>query len=145
MASTHLIDVYAVSTAVLFFKMQGIGFYQGFVRTKSKSFSNPEDAKAFKGELSTQEHPDVERANKAYRNDLENIPMFLLMSLGYIMLTCPEKAGVICIMLFTFARIMHTVTYLKGMQPWRTIAYAIGLFCSAFIALNILYKVLVAS
>lgn len=145
MASTHLIDVYAVSTAVLFFKMQGIGFYQGAVRSKNKVFSNPEDAKAFKGEVLPQEHPDIERANRAYRNDLENIPMFLLMSLGYIMLTCPEKAGVICIMLFTFARIMHTVTYLKGMQPWRSISYGIGLLCSAFIAFNILYKVLIVS
>lgn len=143
MASSHLIDVYAVSTAVLFLKMQGIGFYQGSVRSKNKVFSNPEDAKALKGEVLPQEHPDIERANRAYRNDLENIPMFLFLSLGYIMLNCPEKAGVICLMLFTFARIMHTITYLKAIQPWRSISYGVGLLCCLFLVFNIIYKVFV--
>ena len=36
--------------------------------------------------------------------------------------------GQICFGAFTGARILHTVVYLKGLQPARTIGYTIGAF-----------------
>ncbi|WP_020192199.1 MAPEG family protein [Pseudomonas putida] len=30
---------------------------------------------------------------------------------------------------FTVARVLHTLAYLRGLQPWRTLFYGIGVIC----------------
>ncbi|MGH8366157.1 MAG: MAPEG family protein [Pseudomonas sp.] len=36
--------------------------------------------------------------------------------------------------MFTAARVMHTVMYLSGRQPWRTLAYGVGVLCLSGLA-----------
>ncbi|WP_199273185.1 MAPEG family protein [Microcystis aeruginosa] len=36
------------------------------------------------------------------------------------------------------ARLFHTLTYLLGLQPWRTIAYAVGILCLFAMSWNII-------
>jgi hypothetical protein len=86
MLSSYPLKIYAICCVILYLKMFGVGFLQGFYRTKNKAFTNPEDAKAFaQTEAVAQDPPEVERANKIYRNDLENIPIFLFLALCYVM------------------------------------------------------------
>lgn len=136
------LKIYSICCVILFLKMVAIGFIQGGTKTKSKTFTNPEDAKVFKGNVSNELPDTLVRANNAFRNDLENIPMFLFLGLLYVILNCWDKGSLIYFSTFTFARVMHTVFYIKGIQPWRTLSYGIGLLMSMAISGHILYTVL---
>ena len=80
----------------------------------------------FGAELVAQEVPAVQRANNAWRNDLENIPMFLILALVYAIVGLSPTLFILYCVVFTVARILHTIFYLNAVQPWRTIAYSVG-------------------
>lgn len=141
----YSLKIYAICAVILFFKMQAVGISQVMARTKHKTFLIPEDAKNFaQTEAVDKEHPDVIRANKAYMNDLENIPIFLFLALTYVILNCPDKLALIYFPVFTFARIMHTAFYLKGNQPLRSMGYGIGFLINIILSGHIIYKVMMA-
>jgi len=118
--------LYALTTIVLALKMSAISIAQGIARTNAKAFVNPEDAAIFGGIIVAQEVAGVQRASKAWLNDLENIPIFLILALIYAIAGLSADMFIIYCVVFTVARILHTIFYLKAMQPWRTIAYTIG-------------------
>ena len=120
---------YALCVVVLFFKMLAISCYQGFYRISRLTFKNPEDAKLVGRSSSAEELPQVIRGQQAWLNDLENIPLFF--ALGALSLALDTPAGLTAWLfcLFTAARVTHTLTYLARWQPWRTIAYAVGVGC----------------
>jgi uncharacterized MAPEG superfamily protein len=121
-----MMRLYALMAIILSLKMSAIGIVQGRARTGAKKFANPEDAKMFGAELVSQEVPAVQRANNAWRNDLENIPMFLILALVYAIAGLSPTLFIVYCTVFTVARILHTIFYLNAMQPWRTIAFTVG-------------------
>ena len=121
-----LLRFYALITIVLSLKMSAIAFVQGRARTGEKKFAIPEDAKLFGGEVVAQEVAGVQRAANAWRNDLENIPIFLILALVYVMAGLSASMFVIYSTIFVIARILHTVFYIRAIQPWRTIVFTIG-------------------
>jgi glutathione S-transferase len=121
-----LMRLYALTTIVLALKMSAISVMQGIYRTGAKAFVNPEDAAMFGGATVAQEVAGVQRAQKAWLNDLENIPIFLILALIYAIAGLSANTFVIYCAVFTIARILHTIFYLNASQPWRTITYSIG-------------------
>ena len=87
-----------------------------------------------------------ERWNRIVRNDLENIPMALILAWGsYVADT--ETFGntynycvAILICLFTFFRFGHTVCYAKRIQPWRSICYLTSQLCQCGFAILLLIE-----
>ncbi len=106
--------------------MYAIGIYTASTRARHKVALNPEDAARFGRQLSTSEHPEVERVQRAHRNDLENIPAFLLLGLIAVLAGVPQLGLHICLIAFTAARVGHSVAYLKAMQPWRSVSFGVG-------------------
>ena len=41
-------------------------------------------------------------------------------------------------MLFTATRYAHTACFLAGLQPWRTLAYGVGILCTFAMCAHIL-------
>ena len=117
---------YALIAIILTLKMAAIGVVQGRARTTANKFVNPEDAKMFGAEQVAQEVPGVQRAAKAWLNDLENIPIFLILAMVYVIAGLSARAFLVYGLVFTAARILHTFFYLKAVQPWLTIAYSVG-------------------
>lgn len=117
-----------ICAAILWFKMFANSLVQGINRIQNRSFTRPDDAAFFgKGaKVQTEELPIVQRAAACWRNDLENIPMFLILGLGFVLADGPATGALIYFGLFTVARIAHTVFYLRPTQPWRNIAYQVG-------------------
>lgn len=137
--------VYAVCCVILFLKIFAIVLVQIPQRAKAKAFVNPEDAHFFaKGDPVKEDIPIVQRAAHVFRNDLENIPMFLFLSLIYVLLGCWDQGALIYFPLFTFARISHTICYFKGIQPARSAVYALGVVISLVLSLHILLRVVAA-
>ena len=129
---------YALCAVVLFFKMFAISLYQGFHRIGRQHFRNPEDA-AFVGRTAAPEElPQVQRAARAWLNDLENIPLFFALGAVYVALQLSPAAAPWLFGGFTLARIAHTVCYLAVLQPWRTMAYGVGIGCLFAMAFMIL-------
>lgn len=118
--------LYAVCTILLVIKMFAVGVYTGMVRSKFKVAVNPEDAKQFGAQLVETDHPEVARVLRAHRNDLENIPAFLFLGLIAVLAGAPAVGLSICFIAFTVARFAHSVAYLKGLQPWRSMSFGIG-------------------
>jgi len=122
--------LYALTAIVLALKMSAISIVQGRARTAAKVFVNPEDAKMFAGTAVAEEIAAVQRASRAWMNDLENIPMFLILALVYAIAGLSSTAFIVYCVVFTVARILHTIFYLNAMQPLRTIAYTVGALTS---------------
>ena len=137
------LKVLGICTAILFFKMLAIGLYQGFVRNKHKVYTVPEDAKLLtKGEPAQQEHPDYLRACSAYRNDFENIPIFLGLAWATLHLHSADQLTPLYFGVFTFGRCMHTFCYLKALQPWRSLAFAMSLTVNFALSIHLLLTAL---
>ncbi len=126
---TSALTVYASCVVVLFLKMFAVSCYQGLFRLRHKAFTNAEDAAVFKRAARGQELAQVIRASRAWANDLENIPAFFALGGLAIALNAPAPVTASLSIVFTVARVLHTLAYLKGIQPWRTVCYGVGIFC----------------
>lgn len=114
-------------------------------RAKHKGFMNPEDGKVSFGDarmVEGAEHPETARVLRAHRNLLESLPLFFGLGLVYVLAGAPVLGAQICFIGFTAARVVHAFVYLHALQPWRTIAYALGSFCLIGMIVMILRAVL---
>ena len=119
-------QTYATCSAILAIKMLLTGSYTSVQRMRTKSFVNSEDAKAFQGNFGEQEHPVVAHALRIQRNDLENIPLFFVIGLIYVLDGASASASAAYCWTFTIARLLHWIVYLNHLQPWRAICYFVG-------------------
>jgi uncharacterized MAPEG superfamily protein len=85
------------------------------------------------------------RAGRCWQNDLENIPLYLFISLGYVIAGGPPFWAAILFGTYTVARVAHTICYLRALQPWRLIAYASAHFAQFGILGILIYRVFFAS
>ena len=118
--------LYALCAIILVFKMYAVGVYTAVTRSRLKVALNPEDAARFGAQLTTAEHPDVERVLRAHRNDLENIPPFLILGFIAVLVGAPVWGLRVAFIAFTAARVVHSIAYVKAMQPWRSMSFGIG-------------------
>jgi glutathione S-transferase len=138
-----LLQMYAITAIVLALKMAAISIVQGRARVSSGIFTNPEDAKTFGAQLASAEAPIVERASRAWRNDLENIPIFLIVAWIYVYAGLSVSAFVIYCLVFMAARVAHTICYLNAIQPARTIAFTIGALTMLVLMIHLFFGVVV--
>jgi glutathione S-transferase len=136
-----LLQTYALTAIVLEVKMAAIALVQGRGRVSTGVFVLPEDAKLFSGTEAPQEAPIVDRASKAWRNDLENIPIFLILAGIYVMAGLSSGAFAFYCIVFMVTRILHTYTFIKGVQPWRTVVFTIGALAMFAMMIQILVEV----
>ena len=119
--------------------------YTGTRRQKVGGFINQEDAKTF-GQSGTvakpEEAPEVARALRVQRNDLENIPLFFAIGLIYVLTGASSVGAAVLCGLFALARVAHTVVYLRGMQPARAICFVTGALCTLVMIFRIVINIL---
>ncbi len=119
-------QVFALTASALWLKMFATAGVQAVVRLRSKRFARPEDAQAFGGAVDAPDHPTAVLGQAALRNDVENIPTFLCLLLGFVLLgPTPIQVGAHGA-LFVLARCVHTAAYLRPTQPLRNRAYVAG-------------------
>jgi microsomal prostaglandin-E synthase 1 len=131
---------YLIAAALLALQLLGLSFYTGLARTKAKKVLNPEDARTvIRGsEVVEVEAPEVARIHRAHRNALENAVPFFVIGLLYV-LTQGSKLGALAYFgTFTLARLLHSLFYLGGVQPWRTATFAIGALATIGMAVHVL-------
>jgi prostaglandin-E synthase 1 len=137
--------LYAICSAVLSFQMLALGFMTAARRANHKKYLNPEDVVvAFKDATLVEgaEHPEVARIIRAHRNLNESLPLFFALGLIYVLAGAPALGAQICFITFTGARVLHSIVYVKGLQPWRTMFFAIGALTLVAMMVLILHTVL---
>jgi uncharacterized MAPEG superfamily protein len=128
----QLIFWFVVGACYLNFKMLANSLVQGYGRFKYKSFKYREDEMFFRTEMRRDEpQPELlTRADACWRNDLENIPVFLFAALGGLVCGIPLEVYRALIVLFCAGRTLQTVSLLLSLQPWRFIGYLAGQTCT---------------
>ncbi len=137
-----VLKAYAISLVALYAKTFLNSAWQARHRIGNKAFVYPEDAKLF-GAGAAPVAQDVDgavRGANAWRNDTENIPLFLFLGLVYYLVGGSPTAAPWYFYTFVVARVFHTIFLLAGMQPWRFIFFMLGQLCMIGMAANILGK-----
>jgi len=116
-----------VFSVLLVLKMIALVFVTGYQRLRSKVVLNPEDVGVVPwAHVEPQEAPGTLRAKRAHLNDLENIPVFLILALLFTLSGGSTLGGWAYFGTYFVARVFHSVCYLRAMQPWRTVAFGVG-------------------
>jgi prostaglandin-E synthase 1 len=133
--------LYVLCVVVLMLKVLFVANFTGYMRLKVKVSPNPEDS-AINLQGADAEHPAVARVQRAHRNDVENIPFFFMLGLLAVLTGVPLLGMQIVFNVFTVARVLYTVAYLRGLQPWRTLTFAAGQLSIGALMVLLLVRVL---
>jgi uncharacterized MAPEG superfamily protein len=119
------LKIWVASLLILFVKMHFNSGMQKRGRLAEGGYPRPEDAEMF-GVKMKEDTGLAWRAGRCWQNDLENIPLYLFVSLAYVLAGGPELWAYVLFGAYTAARVAHTACYLLALQPWRLISYATG-------------------
>ena len=130
--------LYAIVATIVSLHIIALALWTGSVRARRKVYVNPEDVAMLKGTGGEHDHPDVLRVKRAHMNLLENAVPFLVIGALYA-LCSPSTLGAQAYF-FTFlgARLLHSVFYLWGKQPFRTLTFAIGVLAVVGMAIHVI-------
>ena len=117
---------YAIATIVLMVNICFLWGYSGAVRGKTQKAVNEEDAARPNVAHDPVDPPPVARVLRAHANAQASIYPFLFLGLVFVLAGGDATLGKVLFGIFTIARICHSIVYLKGIQPWRTIFFVLG-------------------
>jgi glutathione S-transferase len=120
-----VVRLLVVVYALLVLKMAAVSAYTSILRLRRNVFATPEDY-ALRGLPAQSSDEDIERVRRAHRNDLENILPFFVVGFLYLLTRPSLLAAAIYLVGYLVARTLHSIFYIRGMQPHRTIAFTAG-------------------
>jgi prostaglandin-E synthase 1 len=114
---------YAITCVVLSLNLLVLWAYSGVARGKTKTAINEEDAERFGAALAPVDPPPVARVLRAHANAQAMTYPFLVLGLVYVLAGGTVGFARIVFGAFVAARITHSIVYLLGKQPWRTLSF----------------------
>ena len=118
--------LFVVCAAILVLKMSVTSLATAVFRNLRGVFISPEDY-AFRRKPPREPDEQIERIRRAHHNDLEAILPFL--AVGFLAAATGAVSYRVAWWLFvpfTAARVLHTIAYSLGLQPWRSILFGIA-------------------
>lgn len=137
-------SAYAITCVVLCLNLLMLWVSSGAIRAKGGVAINPEDGARYGVPVSEFDPPSVARLLRAHRNAEATIYPFLLLGLLYVFAGGTAATAIPIFTIFVVARIVHSILYLKAMQPWRTIAFAVSLLAIVVLMGAVVRHLLVA-
>lgn len=132
-------DAYALATIVLSLNLLGLWVFSGARRARGGVAINAEDAARYSVPVSDMDPPEVARYLRAHRNAEATIYPFLLVGLVYVLAGGGATLAIPIFSIFVAARIAHSIVYLRALQPWRTVAFALSLLAILVLIFATLY------
>ncbi|HWO22468.1 MAG TPA: MAPEG family protein [Kofleriaceae bacterium] len=122
-------SAYVASVVVLGLNLVGLANATALTRSKASEVINPEDMKLnSKASVVYDGGNDrTARYRRAHRNALENTPVFMITALVLTLMGVSATIGAALFYPYAGLRILHSVFYVKGIQPFRTMAFALAL------------------
>jgi prostaglandin-E synthase 1 len=128
--------IFAVSAIILSVNLLALWAYSGIARGKRPI--NEEDAIAFKVPLQGAEPSEVARVLRAHRNAEASIYPFIVIALLFVFAGGAPGFAKIVFGIFVAARLLHSLVYLAGKQPWRTIFFIVGNIATVALLINLI-------
>ncbi len=132
---------YALAASVVALHLIALALWTGTVRVRNKQWVNPEDAKMNKGTQVESDHPDVLRVKRAHMNLMESAIPFFAVGFLYAATGATAFGAKAYFGTFVGVRILHTIFYLAGKQPFRTLSFAIGVATIIGMAVHVIRAV----
>jgi uncharacterized MAPEG superfamily protein len=135
----HALRLFALTASILAVQLILLAFFVAGTRGGTKTVLNPEDVGLGKGNKHVEVDVDkVLRVKRAHQNLLENAVPFFVVGLLYA-LSGPSDTGAKAYF-FTFlgARLLHSFFYLRGIQPFRTMSFAVGALAILGMAVHVI-------
>uniref|UniRef100_A0A1B6JYG5 Microsomal glutathione S-transferase 1 n=1 Tax=Homalodisca liturata TaxID=320908 RepID=A0A1B6JYG5_9HEMI len=132
-------QTYLFYSSVLAVKMIAMSYLTAKIRFQKLVFASPEDITFNPKKAKVKyDDPDVERIRRAHLNDLENIPLFLIVALVYVMSDPNPWIANNIFRIFTLARIFHTVVYavFPLPQPSRSLTFFVGNLATVYMTIQ---------
>lgn len=119
---------YAISCLVLCGNLLFLWARSGAARGRSKTVMNPEDTRTVaKGAtVVIADPPEVARILRAHANAMAMFVPFAILGLLYVLVGGAAGPAKVLFGVFVASRLFHSFVYLREIQPWRTIAFAVG-------------------
>ena len=135
---------YSLCACVLVLNQLILWLMSANVRGKTKTAVNPEDLSTVaKGAtLSEGDPPEVARVLRAHANGQANILQLLILGALFVQVNGPALEAQILFGIFTAARVLYSIVYVGGKQPWRTVMFVIGVAATFVLLEEILRRVL---
>ncbi|MEY2932607.1 MAG: hypothetical protein RL033_3356 [Pseudomonadota bacterium] len=133
-------DVYVGSVIALFLKYTAATVLQARERFAQRRFRYPEDAACWRGEVGDDTEL-CQRAQGLLRNDAESQPFYLVLGAAYVGLGLWPLGGVLYFGVYPLTRWYHAFCLLRGLQPHRNRAFALGLALVVLLAAHVGYAV----
>lgn len=106
-----------------------------FPKSGVQNFSG--DAKVFKStKKETLAKANLTRALRIVANDLENIPIGLIVMWGSLLCCYSVNAHMVCAAAFMVGRVGHTISYELELQPHRAMCWFVAMSASFLLAVN---------
>ncbi|HEY5799522.1 MAG TPA: MAPEG family protein, partial [Burkholderiaceae bacterium] len=105
---------FALALTALFTKTTLTSILQVVSRLRAKTFLLPEDARLMGVRPVASEAQLVQRCAGVWRNDTENLPLFLALALAYVLGGASLGSAALLFGLYVAARYLHTLAYLFG-------------------------------
>src|SRR4051812_38614683 len=143
-AAHPVLVAYAITCVVLCLNLLMLWVSSGAIRAKGGVAINPEDGARYGVPVSEFNPPTVARLLRAHRNAEATIYPFLLLGLLFVFAGGKAAIAIPIFAIFVVARIVHSIVYLKAMQPWRTIAFAVSLLAIVVLMGALVHHLLLA-
>ncbi|XP_078049010.1 microsomal glutathione S-transferase 1 [Augochlora pura] len=135
----ELFRTFGFWTSAVCLKMVAVVLMTIRYRFQKKIFINSDDAAGMKGAKVLHNDPDIERVRRCHLNDMENIPLWFIVTSLWLTTGPPTWLATILIRTFVISRIVHTLSYAVWQkQPYRAISFLTGLAITIFQAISTL-------
>ena len=140
-AANPVLQAYVVTAVVLGFNLLVLANNTALSRGRANEVVNPEDKKLNPKSTVVGEagNDKTARYQRAHRNALENLPLFLVTGYVLTLTAVPLWAAATMYGVFAGARILHSICYVAGAQPWRTLGFVIGTLSQVSVLGYLLY------
>jgi prostaglandin-E synthase 1 len=129
LATLPAIQPYVVTVLVLGANLVGLANATALTRGQAAEVINPEDQKLNQKATVVYDagNDKTARYKRAHRNALENTPVFMITA--FVLTSMGASATVGAALFYPYAafRVLHSICYVKGIQPFRTISFVIAL------------------
>jgi uncharacterized MAPEG superfamily protein len=126
-ASNPAFVAYVFASLVLSLNLLVLWISSGVARSRGGVAINPEDGARYGVRVAESDPPRVARYLRAHRNAEATTYPFLLLGMVYVLLGGTARIAVPTFLVFVVARIVHSVVYVRAIQPCRTIAFVASL------------------
>ncbi len=135
LAALPAFQPYVISVLVLGANLVGLANATALTRGQAAEVINPEDVALNKKATVVYDagNDKTARYRRAHRNALENTPVFITTAL--VLTLMGTSAGIAAALFYSYAglRIVHSICYVRGIQPFRTLSFVLALIVQVIV------------